>query len=155
MARFVFSLEAVLRQRKHVEEERQRAFAVVQAQMSTMQNELKAMGSEMQRALEDLRQNHLTGKIDLAFLAAHRRFTAAMQRKAVTLTQRIALFQRQVDEARAALAEAAKNRKAIEKLREKQFEQWRADLHRKELAELDEIGMQLAYRSTGSDAAVS
>jgi flagellar FliJ protein len=155
MARFVFGLEAVLRQRKHVEEEKQRAFAAVQAQMAAMQNELKSINDGMQTASDDLRKNHLTGRIDMSFLAAHRRFTIAVQRKAMTLMQRIALFQRQVDEARAALAAAAKDRKAIEKLREKQHERWRGEQMRKELADLDEIGTQLAYRQVTEAAAAS
>jgi flagellar export protein FliJ len=52
-----------------------------------------------------------------------------------------------VDEARAQLAEAAKQRKIIEKLREQQFERWKADQAKRELAQLDEIGMQLAYQN--------
>lgn len=149
MARFIFNLEAVLAQRKHVEQQRQRELAIVQAQMTALQNELKAMNDSMKTAADELRAHHLTGELDLSFLAAHRRFTIAMQRKAVTLAQRIALVQRQVDEARAVLSEAAKQRKAIEKLREKQFERWRSERSRKELAEMDEIGMQLAQSAMG------
>jgi flagellar protein FliJ len=149
MARFVFNLEAVLKQRKHIEQARQRDLAVVQAQMTALQNELKSMNDTVQTATEDMRRHHLTGKLDLGFLAAHRRFTIAMQRKAMTLVQKIALVQRQVDEARQALADAAKDRKAIEKLKEKQHQQWLADLHRKEAEQMDEIGMQLAYRNHG------
>lgn len=145
MARFVFQLEGVLRHRKHLEQQRQRELALVQAQMATLQAELRSMDQSVQAATSDVRQNHLVGKLDLSFLAAHRRFTAAMQRKAMALMQRMALVQRQVDEAVKALMEAAKQRKVMEKLRERNQERWRADLNRRELIEQDDISMRLAY----------
>ena len=45
-------------------------------------------------------------------------------------------------------------RKVMEKLRERQYQRWRAELSRRELAEMDEIGMQLAYQnlSQGSES---
>ena len=156
MAKFVFKLEGVLRQREHVEKEKQRALAVVQAQMTQLQGELRALNETVQSSTDDLRQNRLTGRLDLHFLAAHRRFTLATQRKAMNLVQKMALVQRSVDEAQQALLEAVKQRKAIEKLREKHHERWKADVARKEAAQLDEISMQMSseniQRQTARDA---
>lgn len=145
MARFTFTLQAVLTQRKHVEHQRQRELAVVEAQMTALQNQLRAINDAIKQAGNDLREHHLVGKLDMSYLAAHRRFSIAMQRSAMTFVQKIALAQRQADEARTRLADAAKQRKAIERLREKQHQRWHEQQQRKELAELDEIGMQLAY----------
>jgi flagellar FliJ protein len=151
MAKFVFRLEGVLKQRRFEERQRQRELALRQAHLSELQLRLKQLNDEVQDANRDMRDNRLTGKIDLAFLAAHRRFLAAMQRGAVEIVQRMALAQKQVDEAMAQLAEAAKARKAIEKLREKQFERWKADQDRRETNELDEVSMQLAYRNLADE----
>jgi flagellar export protein FliJ len=82
--------------------------------------------------------------LNLSLLAAHRRYVGQMKAKAIEQTQRIALATRHRDEARTELAEAAKARKTIEKLREKAFSAWRDEQMKKELAQLDEIGMQLA-----------
>jgi flagellar export protein FliJ len=79
------------------------------------------------------------------FLAAHRRYLIAMQRQALSVVQKMAQQQHRVEESRKELAEAAKQRKVIEKLREKHFERWRAALKHRELTEQDEIGMQLSY----------
>jgi len=156
MAKFVFKLEGVLRQRKHIEQEKQRQLAVKQLQLVELQNTLRQMQQTVQATNDDLRNNRLVGRLDMEFIAAHRRFLTGMQRNALAMAQRIALAQRAVEEARVELAEAAKQRKAIEKLREKQLERWRADLSRRELAELDEIGMQLAYQnlSRGSESGI-
>jgi flagellar FliJ protein len=147
MARFIFKLEGVLRQRKHVEQEKQRELAAKQTHLVELQNTLQGMQQSVAGSNDDVRKNRLVGRLDMAFLAAHRRFLAGMQRQALGVMQRIVLAQRAVDEARAQLAEAAKQRKIIEKLREQQFERWKADQAKRELAQLDEIGMQLAYQN--------
>lgn len=152
MAKFTFNLEGVLRQRKHVEQEKQRALAGKLAVVVELQNTLKQMQQTVDTSTQDLRENRLVGRLDMSFLAAHRRFMAAMQRQGMAIAQKIALAQRAADEARAELIEAAKGRKAIEKLREKQFERWRAEQARREQAQLDEIGMQLAYHDLAEGA---
>jgi len=147
MARFVFKLAGVLKQRLHEERRRQRELAERQANLAALQQRLKELNDRVQQTNDDVRSNHLTGPLDMNFLAAHRRFLAATQRGAVEIVQRMAIAQKQVDEALAHLAEASKQRKIIEKLREKQFERWRAEQDRKEVAELDEVAMQMSYQN--------
>jgi flagellar FliJ protein len=151
MPKFVFQLEGALRQRKQLERMKQREMAVVQAEMNKLQDQLRALEGTVQTATADVRGNRLTGVLDMSFLAAHRRFMIATQRQSMELVQKMALVQRQLDEARLAVAEAAKQRKIIEKLREKQFERWKAERSKKELAELDEVSMQLSYWHGGED----
>lgn len=152
MSKFVFQFDGVLRQREHVETQRQRELAIVQQEMAGLQVELRALNDSVQASTADLRDNHLTGRLDLNFLAAHRRFTLAMTRKGAALVQQIAAVQKRVDVAQAALAEAAKQRKIIEKLREKSLERWKLDLARKEMIETDEIAMQIGYRNHLNEA---
>src|SRR5215210_1788307 len=111
MPRFVFQLESVLRQRKLVEDQRQRDLAVVQAEYAALEAKLRAMDDEVQTTTADVRTNHLTGRLDLGLLAAHRRYTLAMQRKALGIAEQMAAVQVRLNEARHALAEAAKQRK--------------------------------------------
>ena len=146
MPRFVFSLEPVLRHRVHAERERMRELAACQAEITRLQAELKALNDAIQGSAADMKANHLTGPIDVGYLAAQRRFTVAMQRKGQTLVQDMARQQRKVDDAQRLLAEAAKERKVIEKLREKQLERWNQDAARREQADADEVGAQFGYR---------
>jgi flagellar FliJ protein len=149
MPRFKFQLEGVLEHRKNIEEEKQRALAAVMAEMQRLKNELSDLDQTARSAVADLRDNRLTGALDLSFLAAHRRFTGSVQRKALAIAQKMAIVQREIDKARADLAEAAKQRKIIEKLRERQLERWKTQQNRQENDELDDIGMQLAFRNLG------
>lgn len=144
MSKFVFQLEGVLRHRMSLEEQRQRELGVAQIGLATMQAELHSMDEAARGVSSDVRDNRLTGTLDMAFLAAHRRYVLAVQRKALALAQRMAVQQQVVDAARRQLAEAAKQRKIVEKLRERQRERWRAEQSCKGSAELGEVNMQLA-----------
>jgi len=142
MPKFIFKLEVVLRQRKGVEEMRQRELTVVIARLNVLQAQLRDLDQTVRAAEEELRNHHLTGRIDLNYLGAHRRFSNSMQRKAMELAQVIAGASGQVDEARKKLIDAARQRKVMEKLRERQHTRWKAEQERKELMELDEISVQ-------------
>lgn len=143
MAQFVFSLEGVLRHREHVEQQCQRDLARLQEQMRLAQGELRGLEQSLQASLNDVRQNRLIGKLDIPFLAAYRRYTASVKRKGTVMAQKMALLQRDIDAARKRLADAARQRKIMEKLRDKQKERWKLEIDRKEAADLDEISMRL------------
>jgi flagellar FliJ protein len=151
MAKFIFKLAGVLRQRTHVEREKMRALATALKHQSECEQELRRVHDAVQQSNDDLRRNHLTGVLDLSFLTAHRRFMNAMSRQSASIQQRIAQAKQKVTEARTVLAEAAKQRKVMEKLREKHYERWRAELAAKEFRELDEIGVQLAVDALAQD----
>jgi flagellar FliJ protein len=144
MAHFVFALEGVLRQRSHLEQECQRKVAAAQQKMRQAQDVLRELDQAMQHSLADVRQNRLVGRIDLGFLAAYRRYVASVQRKGTTMAQSMALIQREIDAAKAELANAAKERKIIEKLKEKQFERWKTEVARKDAAEMDDVSSRMA-----------
>jgi flagellar FliJ protein len=147
MAKFVFKLGAVLRHRKAIEQEKLRLYAAALADFKELEDQLKELNSTMTQTNDDIRQNHLTGKLDISFITAHRRFLLGMQRKAMNLAAGMATSQKQVDAARAVLAEAAKQRKVLEKLREKQEQRWKEEVSRKEMIAADEVAMQLSNRT--------
>lgn len=146
MARFVFQLDGVLRHRERIEQERQRDLATAQAEMVRLEGELRGMQQDIQQSSADLRDHRLVGRLDMAYLAAHRRYMLGMNRKVIALAQTMAAQNQKVEQARAALAEASKQKKMIEKLRERQREQWSAGQARHEAGALDELTTQLSYR---------
>ncbi len=144
MAKFVFQLQGVLRQRTNVEHQRKRDLAEVQTRLSVLDAELRSLDASVRASENDLRTNRLLGKIDLAFIGAYRRYAVAMHRRAMGIAEKMGAIQVQVDQAKRNLAEAAKRRKIIEKLRERQFARWKEQLAKRDAAEMDEIGMHLA-----------
>jgi flagellar protein FliJ len=146
MAKFVFKLSGLLRQREKIQKQCMREVAAIQAKLTALETELRAVDDTVRSADRDLRENRLVGAIDLAFLSAHRRFSLAMQRKALEIAQQMVQVQRQVDEAKQKLIEASKQKRIIEKLREQQLQRWREAQAQQETKELDEISMQLSIR---------
>ncbi len=151
MAQFTFKLQGVLEHREHLEHEQQRAVARLQADMALLQNQLTALDQEVRQATTDVRDHHLTGRLNMSFLSAHRRFLISMQKRAMTIVQAMAQLQIKLDEARKLLQAAAVQRKIMEKLKEKQQSRWRAAIDLKELAQQDEITMQLSYANYVED----
>ncbi len=143
MATFAFKFDSVLRQRKHVESLRQREVAVLRQRIAEVEKVLRELTDSAARSAADLRETHLLGPLDMTFLAAQQGFQLGVQRKSFDLAQRKAALQQQLSDARSALTEAAKQRKIIEKLRDKAFEGWMTDRACKERRESDEIAMQM------------
>ena len=115
-------------------------------------------------ALYNLGLAYSTGQgVGVDLIAAHKWFNLAAVRgveaakgwrnqlAAEMQPSQIAQAQKLVTEAQLILAEAAKNRKAIEKLKEKHYETWRHEQAYREAMELDEIGMRLAFESFTED----
>ena len=116
--------------------------------MVPLETQLAALAADVQASNTNVRQHHLTGRIDLSFLTAHRRYLGAAQRRAVELAEKMAVVQRKIDQARRALIDAARDRKVLEKLREKQQAAWDAEVQRKEATALDEVAMQMSYQAS-------
>lgn len=152
MSRFRFRLDGVLRHRVAVEKERLREYTAVLARLRALEDELAGLQRLMREANDDLRANRLVGPIDVSFIAAHRRFLLGVQRKGTEVVGRMAAAKKEEEAARAALAEAAKQRKVLEKLREGQERRWREEQGRREAALLDEAAMQIAFADLSAGA---
>src|SRR5215208_357386 len=115
MPRFVFKLEGVLDQRRHVEQQRQRDLAEAQLQILTIEREVEKAAASQESASVPLR-----GRIDPRTLAAHVRFSQVMRQKLSKLREQLGAAREDLATAHAALIEASKQRKVLEKLQEKQ-----------------------------------
>ena len=138
MPKFTFKLDGVLQLRKRSEQQAQRAVAERVGQARRLSDELTALNDDLVAATNELRGGKLVGSVDVAYLAAHRRFTTDVARQGATLMQKLALAEREVQSARVVLAEAVKQRRVLETLRDKHHARWKAEQERKEMNEADE-----------------
>jgi flagellar FliJ protein len=145
MAKFVFKLQAILRHREHVEREKQREVANRRKVLDDAYQELRDLNDRVQQTIQDVRANHLLGVLDMGFLAGHRRYMLASNRQAGALAQKIASAKTAFDAAQTELLVAAKQRKILDKLREKQLMRWQDENHRREMIAQDEISTQLGF----------
>ncbi|MEA2735201.1 MAG: flagellar protein FliJ, partial [Humisphaera sp.] len=139
MPRFTFKLEGVLEQRKHAERQRQRDVAAAQHKLLKLQAELDALAAVSRTSAIELRSSRLSA----AALAAHQRFILSMRHKARTLKQQYSDGERELNDAQTALTEAAKQRKVMEKLREREHAKWAEAQRRRDAQEADDIAGQI------------
>lgn len=147
MARFVFNLQTVLEQREREEQLAQMEHAEARLEQKRFEDELAALEQDLKASNEHMRDRHLVGKIDTSILAAHRRYLISMRTLVITVAQKIATARLKVEATQRKLAEAAKQYKAIEVLRDRQKSRWTAEQNRKELAAADDVAMQIAYQN--------
>lgn len=147
MARFVFSLQSVLDQREVEESACQTDLARARLTQAMLEAELGRLNDEITAANETMRDQHLVGRLDVGLIATHRRFLIAVRHSVTKLAEQIATARLDVEAKQRKLNDAAKARKTIESLRDKQKSRWLADEQRKELAIADDVGMQIAFQN--------
>ncbi len=149
MRSFRFSLEPVLSYRRQVEEMRKREFALAHRAMREHMERLQSLFVEEARVKGDLRVQE-AGALDLGEIRAQRRYLAAVVRRIVAAREQA---QRRAEEqavARAAYLKAGRERRVLERLRERRHEDWAREASREEQKFMDEIAGRT--RRPGPDA---
>jgi flagellar protein FliJ len=147
MPRFRFNLQAVLDHREMIEEEKQKAVALLEIERAR----LEALIREYQRGIlhekSEMKASLRLGDIRAVRLqsGAAVRLAAAAQRRVLELSGLL----KRLEEARAELLEATKRKKAVELLKERRYDEWRQELTRRELAAVDELAVMAAGRKDG------
>ena len=145
MARFVFSLQSVLKARRRAEEELQRAVAQIERERMRLEDVLRGH----QRSLvsdKNLLRAGLTGLIDARDLRLQANCARQIMRRAQQIVLELAGVYKRLEAARARLIEATRDRRAIELVRERRYEQFKAAIDKAETAALDELAVIAAAR---------
>lgn len=151
MAKFIFKIQPVLKHRKRLEREKQRSVAVLERERVELETDLKqhqGLISDEKQALRDclvgLQDGTRTGSFGLIRVQANA--SMSLVTKAQRLAIRLAGLHQRLGAARSELLEAMTARKAVEALKERQYEQWKAEQRKKEAAEQDEIAVMRGNR---------
>ena len=151
MGRFIFTLDPVLKQRLREEERAQQELAERERERQEIERVVRRIESRMREAQREWRDRLLGtasgnatgmiagGAVDVREVRMQAGSTiremAELKRTVLTL----ASAQRRVAEARAALLHAARSRLAIQDLRERRWNEWRAERGRSEQRTLDDL----------------
>lgn len=136
MPKFKFSLTPVLDHRERIEEEKQGILAQRQRELRAAEDELARLNAEFKRYSIVLRDGHAKLSSDeLRWHYAHLEFLD----RCMTMQHGI-IFQRRaaVDRARNDLVAASKDRKVIEKLKDRRYEEYQAFEAAQEQKDLDD-----------------
>ncbi len=136
MKKFRFALQPVLQQRERVEDQKQQVVAQRKRAVDQAEAELKRLNEEFRESALALRSKHKGFDAEeLRLHYAHLQFLdrTIVAQIAVVAERRVAL-----DRARQELLEASKDRKVVEKLKERRREAFVAEEARVEQNELDD-----------------
>lgn len=136
MRKFKFSLEPILDHRERIEEEKQQIFAARQLELRQAEEELARLNSDYKRFSTILREDHARlATEELRWHYAHLEYLD----RCITM-QHAVISQRRgaAERARLDLVEASKDRKVMEKLKDKRLGEHRALEAAYEQKELDD-----------------
>lgn len=147
MAKFIFQLEAVLKQRLAIERTRQLAVAGVEQERLAAENDLLECQQGIDREKRLMREmlgpapDGSPRSVDLRGVRMQAGSSLAMLGRASRGVFRLAAVHKKLEAARADLLKAATARKAVETLRERRYEAWLEEQKKKEAAAMDELAV--------------
>lgn len=146
MAKFVFQFDTLLRHRRNVEDQRQRDMALVLRKRTELLDELRNTQQTIRDSKRSLTEG-LVGRVDMTSIGHFVRYSAQAAGEAHVIVDRLAVLERDVEDARLRLLEAVKARKALELLEEKHRQEWQRRQDRLEAEALDELSIQRYARA--------
>lgn len=152
MGRFVFKLQPVLDQRLRAERVHQRAVAELEGDRFGLESEIRHCHTLAEQERDDLRDRLAAhgAAVDLSGAKLQANASLHLIARAQRAVLKLAAIHNKLDRARLELLAAAAKRKAVELLRDKQFEAWRTDQNRREAAMLDDLTAAAHGRRLGA-----
>lgn len=145
MSKFVFRYQSVLKQREDVERRERKALAKLMHERNGMVDRLREMQSSISQSKRDA-AGGLVGRIDLDAIAGIARYSARCAAEGHGMVRKLAALETHVELAKMSLLDATKQRKALELLRDRQYEAWKLEQRRMEAKQLDEQTTQAYAR---------
>lgn len=143
---YVFTLEPLLAQRKHIEEALQKELAAIQEQLNTRKKALQDVVAAREHCNAKLRRIGTEG----ARISEMRLYTEYFKRlsiEAYEMQQALERLENNLTAKRDEVVEAMKGRKILENLRERGFQAYREKNRKKEMKAADETAISLFNRS--------
>ncbi|MCZ6818676.1 MAG: flagellar export protein FliJ [Calditrichaeota bacterium] len=134
-----FRLQKVLEIREMTEKEKQKEHALTKRKLQMTEMELNRLTTRVNDFAEEMNG---AARAQAQRLVEHHGYLTTLADAALDLEKEIASIEAEVEKKRRALLEAAKNRKALQKLKEKKELAWMLAEDKEEQAFLDEIAMR-------------
>lgn len=143
--KFKFSLETVLKHRRRLEDEAQKAFSESKARLQEAQEKLKFMYSQIDRSREEIAALQISGDDQkISQINARESFIHGQGFRIKMHRELMRELQLDLEEKQEALVLALRERKTLEKLKEKKKREHDMEVARKEALALDEIATMRA-----------
>ena len=150
MSRFVFRLAPVLRVREAARDECRAALAEAYRVDDVLRRQWDAIQAEWVELVNLCRRVAGPGTVDVDRLVESQRYELSLKSRQVAVGRQRDVVAAEIDRRRQSLVEADREVRVLEKLRERQAEQYRAQEERREVQRLDEVAQQQAVREVAT-----
>ena len=141
--RFHFPLATLLRMRELHEREAKRKVGEKLAEIAQLDQANQQADNEIRMRQSDLLASQRTGTIATTDIARTRGWITHLRHTILQRQDMRAARVKELEVLQAELRVARKNKRIIEKLRDRRWEEYRKDLQRREQAQADELAQQL------------
>jgi len=144
--KYTFRLQTVLRLRKMAEDECRRRVADRLREIGRAESDVRRLEEQYDWEIGRSRDDQQSPSMNVMTVRLRRSYMGHLQRSERECEAHIRVLREKLEEEQRALAHASKEVKALEKLRDRQWERHREQQRRAERAEEDEIGQQMFIR---------
>jgi flagellar protein FliJ len=137
--RFKFRFGTMLKIRKQREDEQKRVVASRLRQIAQVRDQGQALRQQIQDEIDAIRGSQARGAIDIQQVMRHRHWLGHLHKGVLEADARTRFLEARLAQERAVLAEAVKQRRILEKLRERQWLRYQTEEERREIRESDEL----------------
>jgi len=137
--RFTFRFETLLKIRRQREDEQKRVVAARIREIQAVRRQMAALERQIHDELEAIRRGQMPGTIDMQQVVRHRYWLGRLHKGVLDAQGRLRYLEAQLAQERAALAEAVKQRRILEKLKQRLHERHRAEQQRLETRQADDM----------------
>jgi flagellar protein FliJ len=133
--RFTFRFATMLKIRQQREDEQKRLVADRLRQIAQVRDHRRTLQRQIEDEVNAIRDSQVRGSIDIQQVMRHRHWLGHLHKGVLEADARVRFLEARLAQERAVLAEAVKQRKILEKLKERQ---WERHLHEEEIREMKE-----------------
>jgi flagellar protein FliJ len=137
--RFKFRFGTMLKIRKQREDEQKRVVAARLRQIAQVRDQRQALQHQIQAEIDAIRTSQARGAIDIQQVMRHRHWLGHLHKGVLEADARTRFLEARLAQERVVLAEAVKQRRILEKLRERQWVRYQTEESRRETRENDEM----------------
>lgn len=139
MARFRFALQSVLKVREWERDKQRTRLRQALQRVQQVQQHAASLEEELQRTDAGLRQAARPGPLDIDHLLQLRRYRLILLRQLRQIQRQLQEELRRAEQCRVELVEADRKVRVLEKLQQRQLEQWQREQHQAETRFLDDL----------------
>jgi flagellar protein FliJ len=144
--RFVFRFETMLKIRRQREDQHKRVVAERLSQISARRESLGRLDRQIIDEVNAIRASQEPGKLDIQQTMRHRHWLGHLHKGVLEEQSKVRFLEARLAQERAVLAEAVKQRRILEKLKERQYQRHVTQEEKRETLELDEMAtMRYVY----------